>query len=346
MDQGCREHTAGDRIQYTFDYTSWLATSEQLTDVTVTPVNYALATIDTVAISATGKKVTFYLTGGSADDRFELAIEATTSLGQIRQDTLRIHVNVNGCPFVYSASLLGPTGPTGAGDTGATGPTGLAVSGFWPTAAMSTPPVASAWTQHNFSGSTTLVDATEGVPIVRLRTPAPGNTSYNFRSALKAAPTPSWNLIGRFRRQQAVVVDATVKHCLGLAMYESATGKNVVFGPGGNSSSSVSIVRKGFTSDTVEGAGTAGNYEVWGNAGLSDVPWDWWCKINYDGTTLTYYFSNDGWVWNTVASELVTAVFTAAPNFVGFGMIDGWRVTGTKGGSQEIILDCAGWSCS
>jgi hypothetical protein len=343
---GETQFIAGDRIQYSMYYDRFLTAHETLVAASATVVNYHLATIDTVTIETPSSKFfTFYLTGGSAGDTFQINLQVTTSTGQVRNDYMLVVVGPNGAAYSYSASLQGPTGATGAAGSGATGPTGAAVD--WANGTLASPPTVAGgtWTNHNFAASTTAADFTEGLTGIRLRTLQPSNATYNFRGLIKSPPSTPYNLIGRFRRQQplAIANGGSVHHCLGLALYESATGKSLLYGLGNNNASNVSLVRKSMTSNSV----LAANFEMWSSAGLSDTPWEWWLKINNDGTDLRFYFSMDGWAWNFVDKLAKSTPFTTAPDKVGWGMLDGWWTVNTDANATpETILDCGGWSCS
>jgi hypothetical protein len=121
--------TVGQRLRLDVDYRDWLVFGEVLTGVRCT-VDAGTATVDTIVLSPDKKSVSFFLVNGTPGDRFNIIVEADTSLTQIRFDHIEVFVETNGGPVVTSPnntvtylSILGPTGPTGP--TGATGSTGI-----------------------------------------------------------------------------------------------------------------------------------------------------------------------------------------------------------------------------
>jgi hypothetical protein len=135
---GRRLQIVGDRKRYGVDYDTFLDQGETIAAVTIT-IDQGTATIEDQALSADKESVSFFLNGGTLGDQFNVILQATTSLGQIRYDRLEIFVGTNGGPTFLVGneqlmlSIVGPTGPAGGptgpaggptGDTGDTGPTG------------------------------------------------------------------------------------------------------------------------------------------------------------------------------------------------------------------------------
>ena len=129
----------GDRRRYEIDYSKWLTHSDRVEGLVCT-VDNGTSTIDTEVISSSGREVSFYVSGGTFQDQFNVIVEVTTRLNERRSDQIEIFIETNGGPTITSQnaglmlSILGPTGPTGLqgadgqpatlGATGYTGPPG------------------------------------------------------------------------------------------------------------------------------------------------------------------------------------------------------------------------------
>ena len=124
---GRKIQTVGDRVQHQVDCTPWLNATETVTAVSFT-VDQGSATVDALVIAGDGKSYTFFLNGGTLGDQFNIIIEQTTSLTQIRYDHFEVFVETNGGATItldndtLMLSIVGPAGPTGVG--GGIGPTG------------------------------------------------------------------------------------------------------------------------------------------------------------------------------------------------------------------------------
>lgn len=124
----------GERTQYSVDYTAWLGAGETITAAAYT-VDYGTAVVDGTAISADGHSISYYVHGATVNDQFNVIIQVTTSIGQIRYDHVVFFCATNGGTVVEGGlnylTILGPTGPMGptgyaGGPTGSTGPAGAA----------------------------------------------------------------------------------------------------------------------------------------------------------------------------------------------------------------------------
>ncbi len=75
--------------RYGIDYTKWLDTNEQVQSVTlaVNGPNTSL-TASTSTITTDGKKIVFYVGGGTVGNVYNVYIEISTSAQQIREDTM------------------------------------------------------------------------------------------------------------------------------------------------------------------------------------------------------------------------------------------------------------------
>ena len=115
---GRKIQTVGDRVQHPVDCTPWLGTGEIITDVHFT-IDQGSATVDTLVIAGDGKSYTFFLNGGTLGDQFNIIIQQTTSLTQIRYDHFEVYVETNGGPTItldnetLMLSIAGPTGLPG-----------------------------------------------------------------------------------------------------------------------------------------------------------------------------------------------------------------------------------------
>lgn len=89
---GRRTISPGDTRRYAVDFSSWLNTVEELSTVTFA-TDTGPATVDSYEISSDGKSVVLYVTGAVlATPDFNIALEATTSLSQARNDHIAFTV--------------------------------------------------------------------------------------------------------------------------------------------------------------------------------------------------------------------------------------------------------------
>lgn len=85
--------SASDNLQYTLDYSNWLAAGE-----TITAVSFAVDTVTTPALAIAntaivgGSKVTFFTSGGVTGTTYDATVTVTTSAGQTKQCELVIVV--------------------------------------------------------------------------------------------------------------------------------------------------------------------------------------------------------------------------------------------------------------
>lgn len=77
--------------RYSVDYVNWLDTGEYLSSATVTPPAGTLLA-DVGALGATPTQLSFVVTGGDAGKSYKLTVSATTTTGQVKQDTVLIEV--------------------------------------------------------------------------------------------------------------------------------------------------------------------------------------------------------------------------------------------------------------
>lgn len=78
-----------ERKRYGIDYTSWLDTSEQITGINlaVTGSDNTLVA-NTSSVSPDGKKIVFFVQGGTSGKQYSVHTTITTSVGQVREDTI------------------------------------------------------------------------------------------------------------------------------------------------------------------------------------------------------------------------------------------------------------------
>jgi hypothetical protein len=84
----------GERKRYSIDYTDWLDAGELLSLVTfqVTPVDANPVVITGIAVQTDGKGVVFYAEAGIDGYSYKAIASATTSGGQVKQDTVQYTV--------------------------------------------------------------------------------------------------------------------------------------------------------------------------------------------------------------------------------------------------------------
>jgi O-acetylhomoserine/O-acetylserine sulfhydrylase-like pyridoxal-dependent enzyme len=77
--------------QYAIDYSKWLENGEILTSATFS-ASPSDMTIGSYVIDGTGAILSFYVSGGTDSGYYVVTVLATTSIGQIKEDT--VHFNV------------------------------------------------------------------------------------------------------------------------------------------------------------------------------------------------------------------------------------------------------------
>ncbi len=87
--------TAGNKIRYRLDYSNWLEDGSTVASGTATLVAQTPAitdvTISGVLVDPTGHLV-FFVQGGSVNETFTVAVQATDSRGEIKNDTIAFTV--------------------------------------------------------------------------------------------------------------------------------------------------------------------------------------------------------------------------------------------------------------
>lgn len=82
--------TPAERKRYAIDYSEWLDTAETLTDVnfSVTPATTTPFSVDAFVLDTDFKSVIFFVSGGENTKQYTVDVRATTSGGQIKEDTI------------------------------------------------------------------------------------------------------------------------------------------------------------------------------------------------------------------------------------------------------------------
>lgn len=81
-----------DRKRYVVDYDDWLDTGETLSTVTYS-VDSGTATVDGDSIAGDGKSAIFFINDGEVSTTFNVLIQATTSVGQVKNDHIEFVVS-------------------------------------------------------------------------------------------------------------------------------------------------------------------------------------------------------------------------------------------------------------
>ena len=86
--------TVLDVIEYTFDYTSWLAPLETIISTTsvIDLITVPPVTAGSSSINADGASVNYFVAGGISGQLAKIRILVTTSLGQTREDILFVNI--------------------------------------------------------------------------------------------------------------------------------------------------------------------------------------------------------------------------------------------------------------
>lgn len=129
---GRKIQLVGERKRVVVNYDGWLQDGETLSSLVCT-VDQGTATVDGARVLSDKRSLAFFINNGTLQDVFNVIIEADTSFGQRRYDTVNFTVQTNGGSTIVSTnatlmlSIIGPTGWTGT--TGPTGPLGTGPTG-------------------------------------------------------------------------------------------------------------------------------------------------------------------------------------------------------------------------
>ena len=83
--------TPNETKQYAIDYSNWLETGEVIASASYT-ISPTGMTVASSTVDGTGTILSFYVSGGTDGTYYVVKVLATTTIGQIKEDT--IHFNV------------------------------------------------------------------------------------------------------------------------------------------------------------------------------------------------------------------------------------------------------------
>lgn len=95
MRLGRLSKTPSERKRYAIDYSQWLDTAEALSSFSfsVTPTTgVAPLTVEGAALNSAHNAISFFATGGDVGVQYVVDVIATTSGGQIKEDTILLSV--------------------------------------------------------------------------------------------------------------------------------------------------------------------------------------------------------------------------------------------------------------
>ncbi len=79
-------------LDFTFDWSPWLATGETITGYVITPDTGITVAPSGKATVQDGGRITVWLGGGTAEQRYSVACRVTTTAGRVDERTLRVTV--------------------------------------------------------------------------------------------------------------------------------------------------------------------------------------------------------------------------------------------------------------
>lgn len=193
-----------------------------------------------------------------------------------------------------------------------------------------TPPTTAtfATTRSGSSGAGTVANMSGGRG-VRLTAPFTSSNTNSLTYAVRACTpggTGGWSATGRFRVHAGLVS----AYMGGMILRNSASGKSRMCWHGKDSLSGFNF--NNYSSD-----------DAWASV-LGGVTWDdqeWWQRIRFDGTTVTYEVSKDGDFWLRITNEVMSGIYPGTPDQIGIAINPngiGTSVTNT------FAMDCLSWS--
>ena len=185
------------------------------------------------------------------------------------------------------------------------------------------PPLASSFPSLVGTVNLTLTDDPDVGLIINGGTPVSGNVT---RAALKSCPAAGTDFTAIARISQGMVTQSYMG--IGLVLYESSSGKVAMLMD--QVDTGAGLVEVNYQTLTSYNT-TPSNLNA-----TSGLPT--WFKIQRIGSTLYYYFSYEGKVWNLLMSAAQTAAFTTAPNYIGVGVFYNYS------GAANAIGLCDYWS--
>lgn len=167
--------------------------------------------------------------------------------------------------------------------------------------------------QVNANGSVSVIFPQTGSIILRGRTVPLSSTTFTLKTGLMHN-LGMWNYTGTH---------------VGVILYDSVSGKAVVFGQYNDSGASY-LIGANYTNLTTVQANFSVSHVFYGSVSPMYI------KATGDGTSLTFYISRDGYNWTLWCTESFSG-FLASPNQIGFFAYE-------SGNALSPIVTCFHWS--
>lgn len=226
---------------------------------------------------------------------------STDTLGSITrglEGTSDVNHNTSGKTYSIMATVTAKTLITDLGTT------------FGPITTLTTPVLGDfSWTNQ---GGATITQIEQGVYLE-----APAAAGENLRLRTKTAPSAPYTIT------MGYIPNLLLQnyHTGGVVLRESGTGKIMIAGLGWNGALQPRVYA--FTNATTYGSfNTPTPASTWFSQGAVH-----WIRVNRTGSTLTWYWTQDGIHWRTLLSEAMTTHFTTAPDEVGYAVNVGGDTT-------------------
>lgn len=90
MSLGRYVKTPAERKRYAIDYSEWLETGETVStySFSVSPTTSPVLEIDATSLADANQTIVFFVSGGVNGQQYTVDVQATTSGGQIKEDTI------------------------------------------------------------------------------------------------------------------------------------------------------------------------------------------------------------------------------------------------------------------
>ena len=173
-------------------------------------------------------------------------------------------------------------------------------------------------------GSTATTFFEDSLNGVRLRDfNVTGNTNL-LRYVYQAPAGTNWRVTGKFRRSLLMNFQGW-----GIVVANFAGNKHMVFGPKYDNAACIGRIRFGAYN-------SYGSADAWVTPAQPEI---FWLKVELVGTTISYFYSEDGSFWTKVYEETVASFYVAAPDRVGFGM----NTNHAGNNYSEPAIECLSW---